>query len=142
MLFQIFARGLISFEYTNVANEDCVKFCMKEKNLGVEREWCNEMKNGQKLKLGDATTVSPQELSKKYKRQSLGMPKASPSSSIKSSGLSRHFDFIVSCTVVLFLERLSFHLVCLGCLVFLNKVVWTPVLAVLFTNKLLGGGKE
>jgi hypothetical protein len=30
------------------------------------------MKNGQKLKLGDA--MSPQEISKRYKRQSLGMP--------------------------------------------------------------------
>ena len=68
----------------------------------------NEMKDGLKLKIGDATMVSPQEISKKYKRQSLGMPKASPSSSIKSSGLSRHFIFIVSCTVVLFLERLLF----------------------------------
>ena len=24
-------QGLLSFEYTNVANEDCVQFCMKEK---------------------------------------------------------------------------------------------------------------
>jgi hypothetical protein len=30
------------------------------------------MKNGQKLKIGDAH--APQEISKKYKRQSLGMP--------------------------------------------------------------------
>src|SRR3954471_18685343 len=89
------------------------------------------MKNGKKLKLRDAIPVSPQEISKRYKRQILGMPKASPSSSIKSSGMSRHFVFIVSCTVVLFLERLSFRLLCLGCLVCLNKVVWTPVLAVL-----------
>src|SRR3954467_734416 len=90
------------------------------------------MKDGQKLKLGDATPVSPQEISKRYKCQSLGMPKASPSSSVKNSGLSRHFVFIVSCTIVLFLERLSFCLICLVCLVCLNKVVWTPVLAVLF----------
>src|SRR4051812_37489200 len=75
------------------------------------------MKDGQKLKLGDAKMVSPQEISKRYKRQSLGMPKASPSSSIKSSGLSRHFTFTVSCTVVFFLERLSFPLLCLVCLV-------------------------
>src|SRR5215216_6304501 len=73
--------------------------------------------------------VSPQEISKRYKRQILGMPNASPSSSIKSSGLSRHFVFIVRCIVVLFLERLSFRLLCLVCL---NKVVCTPVLAVLF----------
>ena len=66
--------------------------------------------------------VSPQEISKRYKRQSLGMPKASPSSSIKSSGLSRHFTFIVSCTVVLFLEHLSFRLLCLVCLVCLSSL--------------------
>ena len=35
------------------------------------------MKNGQKLKLGDAH-ASPQEISKKYKRQSLGMPPRHP----------------------------------------------------------------
>src|SRR3954465_7889786 len=80
------------------------------------------MKNGQKLKLGDATMVSPQEISKRYKLQSLGMPKASPSSSIKSSGLSRHFTSIVSCTVVLFLERLSFRLLCLVCLFFFSSL--------------------
>src|SRR3954465_9852310 len=80
------------------------------------------MKNGQKLKLGDATMVSPQEISKRYKRQSLGMPKASPSLSIKSSGLSRHFTFIFSCTVVLFLEHLSFRLLCLVCLVFFSSL--------------------
>jgi hypothetical protein len=35
------------------------------------------LKNGQKLKLGDAH-ASPQEISKKYKRQSLGMPPRHP----------------------------------------------------------------
>src|SRR4051812_3733112 len=90
------------------------------------------MKNGQKLKLGYATPESLQEISKRYKRQSLGMPKASPSSTIKSSGFSRHFVFIVSCTVVFFLERLGFRLLCLVFLVFLIKVFWTPVLAMLF----------
>ena len=41
--------------------------------------------------------MSPQEISKKYKRQSLGMPKASPSSSIEISGhLSRRYIFIAS----------------------------------------------
>jgi hypothetical protein len=40
---------------------------------------------------------SPQEISKKYKRQSLGMPKVSPSSSTKISGyLLRHYIFIAS----------------------------------------------
>jgi hypothetical protein len=41
--------------------------------------------------------ISQQEISKKYKRQSLGMPKAPPSSSTKISGhLSRHYIFIAS----------------------------------------------
>jgi hypothetical protein len=35
------------------------------------------LKNGQKLKLGDSH-ASPQEISKKYKRQSLGMPPRHP----------------------------------------------------------------
>jgi hypothetical protein len=35
------------------------------------------LKNGQKLKLGDAH-ASPQKISKKYKRQSLGMPLRHP----------------------------------------------------------------
>src|SRR4051812_37481663 len=99
------------------------------------------MKNGQKIKLGDATPVSSQEISKRYKRQSFGMPKASPSLSIKIPGLSRHFVFIVSLTIVLFLENLSFCLVFLVCLVCFNKLVWTPVLIVLFSNKLLSVGK-
>src|SRR4051812_16668819 len=80
------------------------------------------MKNGQKLKLGDATMVSPQEISERYKHQSLGMPKTSPSSSIKSPGLSKHFVFIVSCTVVMFLEHLSFCLLSLVCLVLLSSL--------------------
>ena len=85
----------------------------------------------QSSSLGMPPRVTPRNI-QEVQDQSLGMPWASPSSSIKSSGLSRHFVFIVSCTVVLFLERLSFRLLCLVCLVCLNKVVWTLVLAVLF----------
>jgi hypothetical protein len=41
--------------------------------------------------------ISPQGISKKYKRQSLGMPHGTPSSSTKISGhLSRHYIFIAS----------------------------------------------
>jgi hypothetical protein len=35
------------------------------------------LKNGQKLKLGDAH-ASPQEIFKKYKHQSMGMPRGTP----------------------------------------------------------------
>ena len=38
-------------ECTNVANKDCVKFCMKE-NFRCMEGMSNEMKDGLKLKLG------------------------------------------------------------------------------------------
>jgi hypothetical protein len=44
--------------------------------------------------------MSPQEISNKYKRQSLGMPHGTPSSSTKISGhISRHYIFIASYTM-------------------------------------------
>ena len=70
--------------------------------------------------------VSPQEISNKYKHQSLGMPKASPSSSIKISGFFQtlHFYcFMHSCVVLgasLFLFLVLVLLVCL------NKLVVPP----------------
>ena len=48
-------------ECTNVANKDCVKFCMKEK-FQVYGRMSNEMKDGLKLKLGDATRVTPRNI--------------------------------------------------------------------------------
>jgi hypothetical protein len=74
------------------------------------------MKYGQKLKLGVA--MSPQEISKKYKRQILGMPHGIPSSSTKISGhLSRHYIFITSYAMCfswsVFIFYFSFLLFCL-----------------------------
>jgi hypothetical protein len=40
--------------YTNVANENCVKFCMKKFSSVGKGEWWDEKKYGKKLKLGDA----------------------------------------------------------------------------------------
>src|SRR3954467_8959835 len=80
------------------------------------------MNNGQKLKLGDDTPCHHNKYSRGTSIKAwrcLGHP---PSSSIKISGLSRHFVFIVSCTVVLFLEHLSFHFLCLVCLVCLSSL--------------------
>ena len=73
--------------------------------------------------------MSPQAISKKYKRQSLGMRKASPSSSTKISGhLSRHY-FYCFIYYVLFLER---QLFCFQfCFVFF-AVVYCWILAYLF----------
>jgi hypothetical protein len=56
------------------------------------------MKNGQKLNLGDAH--APQEISKKYKHQSLGMPRGTPLLHWQKSGhLLKHYIFIASCTM-------------------------------------------
>jgi len=57
------------------------------------------MKNGQKLKLGDVPWT-PQEISKKYKRQSLGMPEAPPLHQQKAPGhFSMRYIFIASCNM-------------------------------------------
>jgi hypothetical protein len=62
--------------------------------------------------------MSPQEISKKYKHQSLGMPHGTPSSSTKISGhLSRHNIFIASYAMCfswsIFIFYFSFILFCL-----------------------------
>jgi hypothetical protein len=66
-------KGLIYYySYANVANRIMLSFVWRNfSSVGIG-EWWDEMKNGQKLKLGDAHV--PQEISKRYKRQSLGMP--------------------------------------------------------------------
>jgi hypothetical protein len=65
------------FCYTNVANKFVFSFVWRKfSSVGIG-EWWDELKNGQKLKLGD-DLASPQEISKKYKRQSLGMPPRHP----------------------------------------------------------------
>jgi hypothetical protein len=60
-------KGLINYyAYTNVANRIVLCFVWRKfSSLGIG-EWWDEVKNGQKLKLGDAH--APQELSKRYKR--------------------------------------------------------------------------
>jgi hypothetical protein len=62
--------------------------------------------------------MSPQEISKKYKRQSLGMPHGTPSSSTKILGhLSKHYIFIDSYAMCfswsIFILAFSFILFCL-----------------------------
>jgi hypothetical protein len=71
-------------------------------------------------------SMSPQEISKRYKRQSLGMPKVTPSSSTKTSGhLSRHYIFVASyamcCSWSVFIFCFQFYFV-------LFAVIngWTP----------------
>jgi hypothetical protein len=63
-------------------------------------------------------SMSPQEISKKYKHQSFGMPHGTPSSSTKISGhLSRHYIFIASYALCfswsIFIFAFGFLLFCL-----------------------------
>jgi hypothetical protein len=70
-------KGLIQYyAYTNVANRIVLSFIWRKFSIVGIGEWWDELKNGQKLKLGDAH--APQEISKMYKCQSLGMPPRHP----------------------------------------------------------------
>jgi hypothetical protein len=65
------------YAYTNVANKFVFSFVWRKfSSVGIG-EWWDELKNIQKLNLGDAH-ASPQEISNKYKLQSLGMPPRHP----------------------------------------------------------------
>jgi hypothetical protein len=65
------------------------------------------MKNGRKLKVGDAH--APQEISKRYKRQSLGCPRGTPSSSAKIMSPFNTLYFYCFMHYAFFLEHLYFH---------------------------------
>jgi hypothetical protein len=73
------------------------------------------VKNGQKLKLGDAH--APQEISKRYKHQSLGMPPRHPFFVGKNQVTFQNTIFIASCTMrfswSVFTFVFSFILFCL-----------------------------
>jgi hypothetical protein len=74
------------------------------------------VKNGQKLKLGDAH--APQEISESYKRSKLGdAPDAPLLHRQKSGHFSKHYIFIASCTMCFswsaFIFAFSFLLFCL-----------------------------
>ena len=90
-------KGLIQcYAYTNVANRFVFSFIWRKfSSVGIG-EWWDELKNGQKLKIGDAHT--PQEISKRYKWKSSGMPPEAPLLHRQKSGhLSTHYIFIASC---------------------------------------------
>jgi hypothetical protein len=59
------------------------------------------LKNGQKLKLGDAH--APQEMSKRYKRQSLGMPPRHPFFIRKNQATFQHTVFLLLHVLCIFL---------------------------------------
>jgi hypothetical protein len=92
-------KGLIYYYvYTNVANRIVLSFVWRKfSSVGIG-EWWDEMKNGQKLKLGDAhaTPINIQEV----QALKLGdVPEAPLLHRQKSGHLSRHYIFIASCTM-------------------------------------------
>jgi hypothetical protein len=89
-------RLIICYAYTNVANRFVFSFVWRKfSSVGIG-EWWDELKNGQKLKLGDAH-ASPQEISKKYKHQSLGMSPSHPFFIGKNQVTFQDTIFIASC---------------------------------------------
>jgi hypothetical protein len=77
------------------------------------------MKNGQKLKLGDAH--SPQEISKKYKRQSLGMPPRHPFFIGKNQVTFQNTIFLLLHALCVFLGASLLLLSVFFCFVCCNK---------------------
>jgi hypothetical protein len=74
----------------------------------------------EKSKLGDAH-ASPQEISKRYKRQSLGMPRGTPSSSAKIRSPFKTLYFYCFMHYAFFLERQLFLFSVFFCFVCCNK---------------------
>jgi hypothetical protein len=87
-------KGLIQcYAYTNVANRVVLSFVWRKfSSVGIG-EWWDELKNGQKLKLQDAH--APQEISKRYKRESLGIPPRHPFFIGKNQVTFQHTIFLL-----------------------------------------------
>ena len=84
------------FGFTNAANWE---FCevLYEGSFQVYGKKNDEMRWRMDKSSSLGMPMSPQDILKKYKRQSLGITKASPSSSTKKSGhVSIHYIFIAS----------------------------------------------
>jgi hypothetical protein len=77
------------------------------------------MKNGQKLRLGDAH--APQEISKRYKRQSLGMPPRHPFFIGKNQVTFQNTIFLLFHALYVFLGASLLLLLVFFCFVFCNK---------------------
>jgi hypothetical protein len=83
------------------------------------------LKNGQKLKLGDAH-ASPQEISKKYKRQSLGMPPRHPFFISKNQVTFQDTIFLLLHALCIFLGVSVVLVVIISFVLFAAINGWTP----------------
>ena len=103
---------------------NCVEFCMNEVFKCRERRMMQQDEEWTKAQAWDVPWT-PQEISKRYKRQSLGMPDAPPLHQQKAPGhFSIHYIFIASCimcyswSVFVFVFSLFCFVCCnkLGCI--------------------------
>jgi hypothetical protein len=88
-------------------------------------EWWDELKNGQNLKLGDAH-ASSQEISKKYKRQSMGMPPRHPFFIDKNQVTFQHTIFLLLHALCVFLRALVVFSFQFSLVLFAAINGWTP----------------
>ena len=99
----------------------------KFSSVGRE-EWCNEMKNGQKLKLGDAH-VTPRNI-QKIQASKLGVVQGIPSSSTNYQVLFQCAIFLLLHMICVILGASLFFLLVFFCFVCFNK--WLdPIIHVL-----------
>jgi hypothetical protein len=113
-------KGLIHYyAYTNVDNRIMLSFVWRKfSSVGIG-EWWDEVKNGQKLKLGDAH--APQEIFKRYKRQSLGMPPRHPFFIGKNQVTFQDIIFLLLHALCIFLGASLLLFLVFFCFVCCNK---------------------
>jgi hypothetical protein len=104
------------YAYANVANRIVWSFVWRKfSSVGI-REWWDEMKNGQKLKLGDAH-ITPRNIQEVQASKLGDAPEAPLIHRQKWGHLSKHYIFIASCTMrfswSVFTFAFSFLLFCL-----------------------------
>jgi hypothetical protein len=100
-------RLIICYAYTNIANRFVFSFIWRKfSSVGIG-EWWDELKNGQKLKLGDAH-ASPQDYPRSTRVKAWGCPRGTPSSSAKIRSPFKILYFYCFMHYAFFLEHQLF----------------------------------
>jgi hypothetical protein len=118
--FETEPKGLIYYHvYANIANKIVWSFVWRKFSSVGNGEWWDEMKYGQKLSLG--MPMSPQEISKRYERQSLGMPPRHPFFIGKNQVTFQYTIFLLLHMLCVFLGASLLLLLVFFCFVCCNK---------------------
>src|SRR5215216_3146045 len=124
-------------ECTNVANKDCLKFCMR-KNFRCMEGMSNEMKDGLKLKLGDAMRLTPRNI-QEVQASKLGDAQGIP------FFINKNLRFLPNTLFLLFRAQLCCSwsvFVFLVFLVCLNELVGPPLSYISLQISVVWIGKE